>query len=316
MLHRYTAKEDTSSGKIPSFLQKGFVISFFIILITLFIFGSYEAQVVLRSNQNSLIYCQNSVNYSVQNNENFENVFKNSFYFYRTFSKNTLTSLSKIVGKYFSLSRLTNSTKTLSGFVRQFIFWVFNYNPSIKSSIARKNVNNHKKIFIVNENRDDLLSIKPKKSKENKKNSTNFQKKSHFTDKKYLDSNEIILKTKNKQISDKNDSVSENNNHEYNFERSKLQKQVNQEHKNIEKGVYTKRKNSTKVDLMTHSQDTLARNPSGIDSSEIEFHEYCIIGAGPAGLQMGYFLEKTGRDYVIYEKANQSGKYCREFILL
>lgn len=36
--------------------------------------------------------------------------------------------------------------------------------------------------------------------------------------------------------------------------------------------------------------------------------DYCVIGAGPAGLQMGYFLQTSGRDYIIFERANQSGK--------
>lgn len=38
-------------------------------------------------------------------------------------------------------------------------------------------------------------------------------------------------------------------------------------------------------------------------------HEYCIIGAGPAGLQLGYFLSKVNRDYIIFEKNNNSGKH-------
>ena len=38
------------------------------------------------------------------------------------------------------------------------------------------------------------------------------------------------------------------------------------------------------------------------------YHDYCIIGAGPAGLQMGYFLQKANRDYMIFERANMSGK--------
>lgn len=37
------------------------------------------------------------------------------------------------------------------------------------------------------------------------------------------------------------------------------------------------------------------------------YTDYCVIGAGPGGLQMGYFLQKAGRDYVIYEKSNISG---------
>ena len=33
----------------------------------------------------------------------------------------------------------------------------------------------------------------------------------------------------------------------------------------------------------------------------MNFHEYLIIGAGPGGLQMGYFMEQAGRDYLILE---------------
>ena len=38
------------------------------------------------------------------------------------------------------------------------------------------------------------------------------------------------------------------------------------------------------------------------------YHDYCIIGAGPSGLQMGYFFQRAARDYVIYEKSNTSGE--------
>ena len=39
------------------------------------------------------------------------------------------------------------------------------------------------------------------------------------------------------------------------------------------------------------------------------FHwDYCIIGAGPSGLQLGWFLESANRDYVIFERTNISGK--------
>ena len=41
---------------------------------------------------------------------------------------------------------------------------------------------------------------------------------------------------------------------------------------------------------------------------QVQFHEYCIIGAGPAGLQLGYFLQKAQRNYIIYEKASHAGK--------
>ena len=37
------------------------------------------------------------------------------------------------------------------------------------------------------------------------------------------------------------------------------------------------------------------------------YHDYIVIGAGPSGLQLGYFLTRANRDYVILERANTSG---------
>jgi protoporphyrinogen oxidase len=37
--------------------------------------------------------------------------------------------------------------------------------------------------------------------------------------------------------------------------------------------------------------------------------EYVIIGAGPAGLQLGYFLAQTGRSYVILEAGRTPGTF-------
>ncbi|XP_065302402.1 FAD-dependent oxidoreductase domain-containing protein 2-like [Dermacentor albipictus] len=37
--------------------------------------------------------------------------------------------------------------------------------------------------------------------------------------------------------------------------------------------------------------------------------DYCIIGAGPAGLQMAYYLKKAGRDYRVFEKSNMTGYF-------
>ncbi|XP_076451217.1 FAD-dependent oxidoreductase domain-containing protein 2-like [Babylonia areolata] len=39
------------------------------------------------------------------------------------------------------------------------------------------------------------------------------------------------------------------------------------------------------------------------------YHDYCVIGAGPAGLQIGYFLKKANRDYVVFERSNVSGNF-------
>lgn len=37
--------------------------------------------------------------------------------------------------------------------------------------------------------------------------------------------------------------------------------------------------------------------------------EYCVLGAGPAGLQMGHFLSKANRDYVILERNSGPGSF-------
>ncbi|KAL5017960.1 hypothetical protein ScPMuIL_003682 [Solemya velum] len=39
------------------------------------------------------------------------------------------------------------------------------------------------------------------------------------------------------------------------------------------------------------------------------YHDYCVIGAGPSGLQLGYFLQQRNRDYIIFEKSNVSGNF-------
>ncbi len=42
-------------------------------------------------------------------------------------------------------------------------------------------------------------------------------------------------------------------------------------------------------------------------------HEYVIVGAGPAGLQMGSFLHDAGRDYVILEGSDSPGYFFTRF---
>ena len=51
-----------------------------------------------------------------------------------------------------------------------------------------------------------------------------------------------------------------------------------------------------------------------IPQQPLSQHEYCIIGAGPAGLQMGFFLQLSGRDYVILERGPSSPKHFRASI--
>ncbi|MFL6141983.1 MAG: NAD(P)-binding domain-containing protein [Labedaea sp.] len=41
--------------------------------------------------------------------------------------------------------------------------------------------------------------------------------------------------------------------------------------------------------------------------------DYLVIGAGPAGLQLGYFLERAGRDYLILEAGATAGTFFRTF---
>lgn len=44
-----------------------------------------------------------------------------------------------------------------------------------------------------------------------------------------------------------------------------------------------------------------------------QHHQYVIIGAGPAGLQLGYFFEKAGLDYCILEGSDHPGSFFSKF---
>lgn len=54
--------------------------------------------------------------------------------------------------------------------------------------------------------------------------------------------------------------------------------------------------------LVTSSVDDNQRNGT-------RRYDYCVLGAGPAGLQMGYFLSKTKRDYIILERNSGPGSF-------
>ncbi|XP_077980798.1 FAD-dependent oxidoreductase domain-containing protein 2-like isoform X2 [Glandiceps talaboti] len=41
--------------------------------------------------------------------------------------------------------------------------------------------------------------------------------------------------------------------------------------------------------------------------------DYCVIGAGPGGLQMGYFFQQAGRDYIIFERDNTAGAFYTKY---
>lgn len=42
-------------------------------------------------------------------------------------------------------------------------------------------------------------------------------------------------------------------------------------------------------------------------------YDYIIVGAGPAGLQLGYYLGKAGRSYLILERGNTPGTFFKTF---
>ena len=42
-------------------------------------------------------------------------------------------------------------------------------------------------------------------------------------------------------------------------------------------------------------------------------YEYLIVGAGPAGLQLGYYLEKAGHNYLILEQGPGAGNFFKTF---
>ncbi|XP_074864570.1 FAD-dependent oxidoreductase domain-containing protein 2 isoform X2 [Carettochelys insculpta] len=44
-------------------------------------------------------------------------------------------------------------------------------------------------------------------------------------------------------------------------------------------------------------------------TSTLPYHNYCIIGAGPSGLQMAYFLQRARRDYVVFERSHAPGSF-------
>lgn len=41
--------------------------------------------------------------------------------------------------------------------------------------------------------------------------------------------------------------------------------------------------------------------------------QYCIVGAGPGGIQLGHFLGTKNRDYVTFEKSSTAGSFFREY---
>jgi thioredoxin reductase len=45
----------------------------------------------------------------------------------------------------------------------------------------------------------------------------------------------------------------------------------------------------------------------------IQEHRYVVVGAGPAGLQIGYFLQERGADYLVVEREHSAGDFFSRF---
>ncbi|WP_051707321.1 MULTISPECIES: NAD(P)-binding domain-containing protein [unclassified Streptomyces] len=62
---------------------------------------------------------------------------------------------------------------------------------------------------------------------------------------------------------------------------------------------------------MTHDQLTNHGRPT--TSDHLTTHDYLIIGAGPAGLQLAALLERDGADYVVLERGSGPGTFFTRF---
>ncbi|XP_069593258.1 FAD-dependent oxidoreductase domain-containing protein 2 isoform X2 [Ranitomeya imitator] len=47
--------------------------------------------------------------------------------------------------------------------------------------------------------------------------------------------------------------------------------------------------------------------------SQIITHDYCVLGAGPGGIQIAKFLEEAGRDYIVFERNLGPGSFFYRF---
>ena len=56
-----------------------------------------------------------------------------------------------------------------------------------------------------------------------------------------------------------------------------------------------------------------ALSPCPAQASVPAHRDYCVLGAGPAGLQMAYFLQRAGRDYAVFERAPGPGSFFTRY---
>ena len=52
---------------------------------------------------------------------------------------------------------------------------------------------------------------------------------------------------------------------------------------------------------------------ASVTTADAEYHKYCIVGAGPAGVQLGHFLHAAGRDYITLERAPAAASFFSRY---
>ncbi|GAA0383340.1 NAD(P)-binding domain-containing protein [Microbispora corallina] len=57
----------------------------------------------------------------------------------------------------------------------------------------------------------------------------------------------------------------------------------------------------------------VAGDQEGRGGNDARDHRYLIIGAGPGGLQLGYFLHRAGADYLVLERESAPGAFFRRY---
>jgi hypothetical protein len=59
--------------------------------------------------------------------------------------------------------------------------------------------------------------------------------------------------------------------------------------------------------------DTCAAGAADDGEELLGSYDYCIVGAGPGGLQLGQFMHNAGRNYMIFERQPQPGSFFSRF---
>eukprot|EP00729_Bicosta_minor_P010068 gene10068-4480_t len=54
----------------------------------------------------------------------------------------------------------------------------------------------------------------------------------------------------------------------------------------------------------------LAAASTAVTSTSLD---YCVIGAGPGGIQLGHYFLRAGRNYAIFERAEAAGSFYEDF---